>query len=110
MKSRQESRAVSGARRGKRPAGEGAREATTVQYTVRNIPPRADAALRRRAAELDLSLNEVLRQAILREAGMGAGAPKAYHDLDHLAGAWVDDPEFDAIIAEQDRIDEELWK
>jgi hypothetical protein len=77
---------------------------------VRNIPANADETLRRRAAELDLSLNEVLRQAILREAGLGPGAPKSYHDLDHLAGSWVEDPEFDAIRAEQDRIDEELWK
>ena len=31
-------------------------------------------------------------------------------DLDDLAGSWVDDPEFDAIIAEMDQVDPELWK
>ena len=81
-----------------------------VQYTVRNIPTKADEALRRRAAELRLSLNEVLRQAILKEAGVGAEPAQLYHDLDPIAGTWVEDPAFDAIIAAQDRVDEDLWK
>ena len=81
-----------------------------VQYTVRNIPAKADEALRRRAAELHLSLNEVLRQAILKEAGLGAEPGRLYHDLDHLAGTWVEDPAIDAIIEAQDRVDEDLWK
>ena len=82
----------------------------SVQYTVRNVPVKADQTLRRRASELKISLNEMLRRAILREAGMGIETSRSYHDLDHLAGSWVKDPIFDAIIAEQDRVDEDLWK
>jgi hypothetical protein len=77
---------------------------------VRNVPRAADAALRRKAAEERTSLNEVLRQALLKEAGLADGERRTYHDLDHLAGTWVDDPEFDAAIAAQDVVDESLWK
>src|SRR6185436_4502330 len=81
-----------------------------VQYTVRNVPRRVDAALRRKAAEEGKSLNEVLRQAVIREAGLAGDERRTYHDLDHLAGTWVEDPDFDAAIAAQDVIDESLWK
>lgn len=81
-----------------------------VQYTVRNVPRAVDAALRRKAAEERKSLNELLRQALAKEVGAAPGARRAYHDLDHLAGTWVEDPEFDAALAAQDVIDESLWK
>lgn len=31
-------------------------------------------------------------------------------DLSFVVGTWVEDPEFDAILADQRRIDPELWK
>lgn len=40
----------------------------------------------------------------------GKVTPKKYRDLSDIAGTWVEDPEFDAILAEQRRIDPELWK
>ena len=56
-----------------------------------------------------------------RQAGKAAASAAAlvaatkdgkaqYSDLDDLAGTWIDDPEFDGIIADLDRVDEELWK
>ncbi len=81
-----------------------------VQYTVRNVPWKADQALRQRAEELRVSLNEVLRQALLKEAGMAVGETQVYHDLDSFVGSWLEDSEFDAIIAAQDTIDPEKWK
>ena len=81
-----------------------------VQYTVRDVPRMVDAALRRKATEEGKSLNEVLRQALLKEAGLAGQERRTYDDLDHLAGTWVEDPEFDAAIAAQDVIDESLWK
>ena len=57
-----------------------------------------------------MSLNEVLRAALIREAE-GTDVPeRVYSDLDGLAGSWVDDPSFDAAIQAQDRIDEALWR
>jgi len=34
-----------------------------------------------------------------------------HHDLDHLAGTWTDEEaaSFDAALAEQRRVDPELW-
>jgi plasmid stability protein len=98
------------ASRFRRKAGPTARLETGVQYTVRNVPRMVDAALRRKAAEERKSLNEVLRQALMKEAGSASQERRTYDDLDHLAGTWVEDPEFDAAIAAQDVVDESLWK
>ena len=83
---------------------------TSVQYTVRNVPWKADQALRRKADEQKVSLNKVLRQALLKEAGMAGDEGQVYHDLQGFVGSWQEDPEFDAIIVEQDKVDQEKWK
>ena len=82
----------------------------TVQYTVRSVPAHVDKALRRKADKERKSLNEVLRNALIREAE-GTGLPeRVYTDLDDLAGSWVDVPGFDEAIQAQDRVDEALWR
>ena len=78
------------------------------QYTIRNVPSHVDRALRRKAREQKTSLNNVLLAALSREAGEGDAV--LYHDLDHLAGKWVEDPECDAALAAQDEVDAELWR
>ena len=84
--------------------------ADTLQYTVRNIPAHVDGALRRRAGEERKSLNEVLRDALIREAGVVEPSTRLYTDLDALAGTWVDDPGFDETIRAQDQVDVSLWR
>jgi len=79
-----------------------------VQFTVRGVPPSVANALRKRAAQANKSLNSVLVEALTASAGI-AGEPLQYRDLSDLAGLWVEDPEFDRIIAEQDQIDESMW-
>lgn len=88
----------------------GARRApsASAQLTVRNVPVSVDRALRRKAATEHRSLNEVLVEALGRGGG-GIEAP-VYDDLDHLAGTWKEDPGFDKALAEQDRVDEGLWR
>ena len=82
----------------------------TVQYTVRSVPPHVDKALRRKAQEGRKSLNEVLRDALIREAE-GTDLPgRVYTDLDALAGSWVEVPGFDEAIQAQDRVDAALWR
>ncbi len=78
------------------------------QYTIRNVPEEVDRALRRRAKASGKSLNETAVEA-LRRAAVGHATVR-YHDLDHLIGTWVEDPEFDRILAAQRTIDEELWR
>ena len=82
----------------------------TVQYTVRSVPAHVDKALRRKAQNGRKSLNEVLRDALIREAE-GTDVPeRVYTDLDALVGSWVDVPGFDDAIEAQDRVDEALWR
>jgi hypothetical protein len=57
-----------------------------------------------------MSLNEVLRAALIREAEGTDEPERVYSDLDALVGSWVDDPCFDAAIEAQDRVDETLWR
>jgi hypothetical protein len=82
---------------------------TCMQYTIRNIPDYLDAALRTSAREQGKSLNEVVVQALVRGAGLGDQRIKR-RDLSDIVGTWVEDPAFDEAIAEQDTIDEEMWK
>src|SRR5688572_12826788 len=88
--------------------GKGSRD-REVQYTVRNVPAKVDQALRRKAAELNTSLNEVLLEALRKDVGLSGREVMIHHDLDDFIGSWQEDPAFDAIIAEQDRVDEEKW-
>ncbi|MCK6554235.1 hypothetical protein L6Q96_06565 [Candidatus Binatia bacterium] len=73
------------------------------------MPARVDAALRRRAKQEDKSLNEVVIEALLQATGL-AGERIRRRDLSDLAGTWADDPECEAELEAQDRVDVELWK
>jgi len=44
-----------------------------------------------------------------RGLGIGPDEP-SYDDLDDLIGTWKDDPDFDRAVAEQDTVDETLWR
>ncbi len=82
----------------------------TVQYTVRSVPMHVDRALRRKAIDERKSLNEVLRDALVREAE-GPDLPgRVYTDPDVLAGSWVEVPGFEEALADQDQVDESLWR
>jgi plasmid stability protein len=78
------------------------------QLTVRSVPPAVDRALRHKAANERRSLNAVMVEALGRGAGLEA-AP-IHDDLDHLAGRWEEDQAFDAAVAAQDEVDENLWR
>jgi hypothetical protein len=77
-----------------------------VQYTVRGVPKEVDRALRAKAAQLKISLNQVVVNELTR-ATIGH-ARKA--DFSSLVGQWTPDPEFDDIIASQRQIDWDKWK
>lgn len=80
-----------------------------MQYTIRNVPDYLDAALRSAAREQGKSLNEVMLDALVRGAGLGH-VPSRRRDVSDVVGTWVDDPAFDAAVAEQDTIDEAMWR
>jgi plasmid stability protein len=80
-----------------------------MQYTLRNVPRHLDETLRRRARAEGRSLNDVAMEALARGAGLGEEKVR-YRDLSGIAGTWVEDPECERVLAEQDRVDEDLWK
>ena len=80
-----------------------------MQYTIRNIPDALDLALRERAKQEKKSLNEVVIQSLARALGFSKESVR-YRDLGDLAGTWQEDPEFERAIADQHRIDDQLWQ
>lgn len=80
-----------------------------MQYTIRGVPPAVDQALRKLARSSGKSLNETALEALAEGAGV-SGAPRKRRDLTDLLGKWKPDQEFLDAIADQRRIDEDLWK
>ncbi len=80
-----------------------------MQYTIRNIPKPVDAALRRRARQQRKALNEVAIEAMAEGLGVVEAVVRRRSMRDVL-GAIQPDPELNAALAEQRRIDPELWK
>ena len=76
----------------------------THTYTVRGVPPEVDAALRKKAAQRKLSLNQVIVEELSHSVG------QKHADFTDLVGKWEDDPAFDEIIASQRKIDWAKWK
>jgi hypothetical protein len=77
-----------------------------IQYTIRGVPLEVDRALRKKAAQLKLSLNQLVVEELTR-ATIGR-TRKA--DFSGLVGQWTPDPAFDETIAAQRQIDWDKWK
>ena len=80
-----------------------------MQYTLRNVPPALDRALRALAEKEGRSLNETAIAALGQALGLGAESVR-YRALEDLAGTWQDDGEFDSAIQDQHTIDPDLWR
>ena len=86
-----------------------AREAA--QYTLRNVPPHVDRALRKLAKQKEQSLNQLVLDILERiVGGDSAREPVVHKDLDRLVGTWIEDPEFDQALTAQSQIDGDLWR
>lgn len=81
----------------------------SIQYTLRQVPARIDRSLRQKSRQAGLSLNEAAIDALSKGLGLEDERPQ-FHDLDTIAGTWVEDAGFDAAIAAQDQVDPRLWK
>jgi hypothetical protein len=79
--------------------------------TLRNIPPKLQEAIRRRAGMDGLSLNKTVIRMLEEAAGQRTTGRELHHDLDHLAGTWSDEEAaaFESALIEQRRVDPELW-
>jgi hypothetical protein len=76
------------------------------QYTIRGVPPEVDRALRNKAAQLKISLNQLLVDELTRTT-IGRARKS---DFSGLVGQWTPDPAFDEVIASQRQIDRDKWK
>ena len=81
---------------------------TRVQYTLRGIPIEVDQALRKKARERRISLNQLLVDELITASG--ASSSRRYRSLKHVAGRWKEDPEFDKALEAQRQIDWSLWR
>jgi hypothetical protein len=79
-----------------------------MQYTIRDISPAVDAALRRRARATGVSLNRVANDALAE--GSGVGRDRRRRDLSGIARTWRHDRAIEAALVEQDVVDEALWR
>lgn len=80
-----------------------------MQYTIRGIPEALDDAIRERARSEGKSLNEVAVAALADGLGLGA-SDVVRRDLSDVAATWKPDAALEEALAEQHRVDEDLWR
>jgi plasmid stability protein len=80
-----------------------------MQYTLRNVPPELDRALREKARREGRSLNDVAIEALRRMMEVGPGAVRQ-RDLADIVGTLQEDPALDADLSAQRQIDSDVWK
>ena len=79
------------------------------QYTIRNVPKSVDQALRKKARISHKSLNSVVLELLCKEAG-GEAEIRIHDDLDFLIGSWVEDPDIEAALQDQRKVNMKDWK
>jgi len=82
------------------------KQAPTIQYTIRGVPPEVDRLIRRKATRAKKSINQVILEELVRSTT--GSIRKA--DFSDLVGCWVPDPQFDETIASQRQVDWDKWK
>jgi hypothetical protein len=81
--------------------------------TVRNIPPHVARLIERKARQDKTSLNRAVVSLLEQGSSVRENGKRTVHrDLDFLFGSWTKEEAdaFDADLAEQRKIDPELWK
>ena len=85
------------------------RAKASVQYTLRQIPPALDQALRSKSRKEGKSLNQTALEVI--HAGLVLNGDTIEHqDLNFMVGSWIEDSAFDEAIRAQDVVDSKLWR
>ena len=79
-----------------------------MQYTIRNIPPELDRAIKARAKKLGKSINQVALEMLTH----GFEEPVRYRSLRDMPGSWStkEARDFDRFLEEHRVIDDELWR
>ena len=80
-----------------------------MQYTLRQVPLALDEALRRRAKVEGTSLNGMVLRMLARALGLD-GEQEPRRSLSDIGGTWHRDAACEHALADQDRVDEDLWR
>lgn len=80
--------------------------------TLRRLRPELAREIERKARESRSSLTQAAIALLEKGAGLARKGEREFHDLDRFFGTWSKEEAdaFDAAVAEQRRIDPELWK
>lgn len=73
---------------------------------LENLPPEVESEMRERAKASGQSIEQVALAALI--AGMSAAGLDEH--LRAVIGTWTDDQDFDAAVAEFERVDEKVWR
>ena len=76
------------------------------QYTIRGIPLEVDRALRERAKQRRMSINQV----IIEELTLATLGRKQVADFSEFVGRWAPDPDFDKILESQRQVNADDWR
>lgn len=80
-----------------------------MQYTIRGISPELDRALKERAKATGRSVNQLVLDLFWQLVATQPSSVKR-RQLTDLTGSWQEDAEFDAVLAEHEQVDPEMWR
>jgi hypothetical protein len=81
------------------------------QISIRDIPEKVEAYIRKRAKKEGMSLSKVVNEMLGEASGLQR-PDRRYRDLSAFAGSWTkaEAAKFEETQAEFERIDEDSWK
>jgi len=82
---------------------------STIQYTIRNVPPAVDKVIRKRAAQSGKSFNHTVVELLTLQT-FGSPTPLPDDNFDWLFNADTLDTAFDQAQEDIASIDEKLWQ
>lgn len=80
-----------------------------IQYTIRNIPPQVDKAIRKRATRSGKSFNQTVVDLLSLQV-LGSTEPSADNNFDWLFDKKSLDNDFDEAVEKLSQVDEKLWR
>ena len=79
-----------------------------IQYTIRNIPPAIDQVIRKRSQQSGKSFNQTVVELLSLQT-FGTVKPPVDTGFEWLYGKNTIDANFDDVISDISRPDDELW-
>jgi hypothetical protein len=80
-----------------------------IQYTIRNIPPQVDKALKKRAKQSGKSFNQTVIELLSLQV-LGTTESSEENNFEWLFGRKSLDKGFDEAVEKLSHVDEKLWQ